>query len=368
MDTTEDAGGGSAVEGYLTLLPYFATADGTVDAAIALMAPWGAPLLSGMRGKMKDGEPVLSLVYESPQSWLRLGERMSKGQLELFHIQRLAIDCRAATGQELFLAVEPGSDPPDMRAFVDGGSAGWELTAFALQQRHLAQALFAEVRRRVANQQRHRVGHLTGFFVHMWFGSAADPASLPYQKSDETALEALVESLVAHRPDPDQFKVREGELPQVFPWLPVHGPSDVTYCAIPLLGGVPTSPLYCLTGFEIGLAFQSEHTASEEWARLKEVVSRKDKPGNDVLLISAGAPDRTGTCYPAEEVVISLLLEHPQTVEAQHLKSVIVHFWSSGRAVEILHSQQELWPPLYGGIMPSHQPFLPSPGATATTG
>lgn len=137
-------------------------------------------------------------------------------------------------------------------------------------------------------------------------------------------------------------------------------PGDVAFFCSPFINAVPTSPLFSLTGLEIGLAYQSAHSAHAEWERLRTTIHRKDHPGNSVLLISVGAPDRLGNQYPAEEVLAGFLLDHPEPIKSDHLSMVILHFWSTGRAVNILgDSPQELWRPIYQGVSPASQPFAP---------
>ena len=295
---------------------------------------------------------------------------LTKWEKELLHIQRCAVDARCATGQELFAAVEQGQDPPDVLATTSDGRVGWELTTLALPQRRKAQDLFFEVRRRLTFQQRHRIGHLTGYFVHMWFGTDDEPTGLPYRRTDERALEALVESLVAFTPDPDHLMQQEPEPPAtVSNFAPVHGPQDVTYFSVPLLGSVPTSALFSLTGAEVGLAFQSHHTARDEWAQLRRIIKKKDIPQNSVLLLSIGAPNEMGNQFPAEEVLGNFLLDHPEPIEAEHLSAVIAHFWSTGRAVNLLGTEpQEMWPALYAGMSAAHQPFVAHPEAASQPG
>jgi hypothetical protein len=348
------------VNGYITLLPYVAREGGSVEAMIAMTSPWGAPAASALQGANENGEPWLGIVNEIPLNWLRVGKPVSKQEIELLHLQRLAVDCKCATGTELFDAILPGEDPPDLYALAGERRVGWELTTLTIQQRRQAQSLFFEVTARMTNQQRHRIGHLTGYHVFMWFGGADDPAGLPFQKHNNDAYDRLVESLVSYYPDPEQFKVSGSELPQQLTGVgPVRTPEDVSFIAVPLLGGVPASGLFAMTGVSAGLAFQSDHTTSQEWARLREMIYRKDREENSCLLISVGAPDRMGRCFISEEVLAHFLLAHPEAVSATHLSSVVLHFWSSGHALELLgEAPTVMWPPLYQGFSPSSHPFL----------
>ena len=175
---------------------------------------------------------------------------------------------------------------------------------------------------------------------------------------------------MSYQPDPTHYTVEAPGGPPAqlrAGFDAVDAPGDVSFFCTPFINAVPTSPLFTPTGLEVGLAFESIHSARPEWARLRAAVRRKDRPGNNVLLISAGAPDRFGNQYPAEEVLAGFLLDHPESIESDHLSAVILHFWSSGRAVNILgEAPQEAWPPIYQGLTPAFQPFRTSPADDAS--
>lgn len=322
----------------------------------------------GLQGTIANGEPTLILINETPLNMIRPMQPLDdpdKWQLEMLHIQRFAVDAKIATGRDIFHAVEKGPDPPDAVVHVNGRTSGWELTTLTIESRRLALDLFARVRAKLAFQQRHRISHLTGYRVYMWFGMASHKTGLPYRRQDDAAADELITALTAYQPDPEHYTVKledggpPGQLPAGFD--SVTAPGDVAFFCTPLLNAVPTSPLFTLTGMEVGLAYQSNHLASKEWASLRDLVAKKDRPGNDVLLISAGAPDRLGNQHPAEEVLAGFLLDNPETVEAKHLSAVFLDFWSTGRAVNLLGpSPQEVWPAVYQGLIPASQPFRPS--------
>ncbi|MFF4988659.1 hypothetical protein ACFY19_15780 [Streptosporangium saharense] len=351
----------TTTDGYINPLPLLIRAGITLESVAYMPSPWGAPAGTAAVGRNEAGVPWLGIASETPFSWLRVSEPVPKQQLEFLHIQRLAVDHRLATNRELYDAVVvPETDPPDFHVLAGGKQAGCELTVLSIQQRRQAQALFFEVAKRLGLQHRHRIGHLTGYHVSMWFGTADDPTGLPFQRTDHDAHDRLVEALVAFQPDPDQLKAPGGELPKQFDARPVRTPDDASFFAVPLVGGVPASGLFGTTGISLGLAFQSDHTAQQEWANLRAIVQRKDRPTNDFLLISVGAPDRQGQCFLSEELLADFMLQHPEELTTNHLSSVILHFWSTGRAFELLGgAPRSLWPPLYNGFAPSHHPIRP---------
>ncbi|MBM7081227.1 hypothetical protein [Micromonospora humidisoli] len=349
-----------APKNYLMFLPFAVKSEATIRDIFVIADPWGGPLVAGFKGTDIRGAEKLTLVYESPLAWIRTTARIGKFEHELLHMQRFATDHKIATGEELYEAIVEGGDPPDLLAHHRGGRFGWELTAFTVSQRRQAQALFFKVASEVAQQQRHRVGHLSGFQVYMWFGAAEDVASLPFRDHDSAAHDRLIEALVAFRPD-RQSSLFEGDAPPLVLDTSsiVRTVDDVSFYAMPLMGSAPASGLYAMTGMNLGLAFQSDHDISDEWARLQAHVSRKDEPGTDGLLISVGAPDRMGRCFLSEELLAGEMLQSPRPITASHLSTVILHFWSTGRAFELLGNEPfQRWPELYQGFVPSAHPFV----------
>lgn len=260
-----------AASAYVTLLPTRLEQATTVTHQVARLSPWGAPLVAGLQGTDPNGEPLLVLVNEAPLNMIRPTKPLDdpdKWNLEMLHIQRFAVDARAATGQDMFLAVEKGPDPPDAVVHVNGGTSGWELTTLTIESRRLALDLFGRVRAKLAFQQRHRISHLTGYLVYMWFGMASQTTGLPYRRQDDAAAEELITALTAYQPDPDHFtvKLEDGGPPTQLPagFDAVTAPGDVAFFCTPFQNAVPTSPLFTLTGMEVGLAYQSNHLASSE--------------------------------------------------------------------------------------------------------
>jgi hypothetical protein len=206
--------------------------------------------------------------------------------------------------------------------------------------------------------------------IFVWFGGDDDTAGLPFNRSATDSYDELVEAIVAHFPSPEAHLVQGDQLPQTFnPAGLVRTPGDVQFFSVPLLGGVPNSRFYALTGMHVALAYQSDHSAVNEWENLRRRLARKDVASNNAVIISAGAPDKFGRCFVAEEMLAELLLRNPETIRGEHLSSVILHFWSTGRAVQLLGDDgpTELWRALYEGSVPSFQPFPPPPDNRSST-
>jgi len=356
----EDADETPQADGYLTLLPYLAHESGEVTGGVCGLTPWGAPVVSGLRGFNGAGEPWLGILLESPTAYMRVTTPLQKKEYELLHLRRLAVDARAARGVDLFDAVVGEAEPPDFIVASGDQRLGYEMTQFAIPDRRQAQSLFFEVSARLADQQQHRISHLSGYQLYIWFGAASDAAGLPFKRSNQTIYDELLEAFIAHIPDPDQFRVSASKTPEQVKFKPVRTVADVQFLSIPLLGSVPASLFYAVTGLNVALAFQSDHTAGGEWAKLRAAVKRKDKPANNILVISVGAPDKFGRCFASEEVLADFMLEFPETLQVEHLSSVILHFWNTGRVVELLGEKPvALWPGHFEGLSPAFHPFRP---------
>ncbi len=77
----------------------------------------------------------------------------------------------------------------------------------------------------------------------------------------------------------------------------------------------------------------------------------------------------TGKCFASEELLAHFLLEYPEAISATHLTSVVLHFWSTGQAVELLgKAPSMLWPPLYQGFSPGCHPLPHNPSILPDSG
>lgn len=96
------------------------------------------------------------------------------------------------------------------------------------------------------------------------------------------------------------------------------------------------------------------YDAPFSWLRLSEPIDQHS------MERTVGAPDQMGRCFASEELLAHFLLEYPEAISATHLTSVVMHFWSTGQAVELLgEAPSMLWPPLYQGFLAGSHPFAP---------
>jgi hypothetical protein len=147
----------------VTAQPFAAREELTVEHLLFIASPWGSPQLTGLRGSRKDGTPFLALIGESPINWIRVESPLAKKEIELIHLRRLATDCRAATGHELFDAIIESGERPDFKVVHNGVESGWEMTHWGIEKRRHAQDLFFQVTSRVVNLQKRP--HQTSFWI-----------------------------------------------------------------------------------------------------------------------------------------------------------------------------------------------------------
>jgi hypothetical protein len=337
---------------------------GTAQGLIMHPSPWGIPLGIGIYGTSGNpAEPTMWIALEHEVSWLRPSAPLDKSIIELMHAQRYAADCRAATGSEPYLAIEENpNDPPDfIITNVAGSRMGLECAVFSIEERRGAQALFNNLRSKLVFQQRHRTGHLTGCSVIVWFGKDQSPDTRPPKKSDDVAVEELIQALSKYTPDIDSLRVQFSTgMPPEMPSLNTGNTTkDATFYAIPFLGSAPSGPFASISGYEIELAYTTTHTASSVSAVMEKLVSDHDQDGVDTLLITSGGPDRNGMMHPLEQVLSDFYLENPKELQTNFIKSVILHRWPTGDAYELLaNPPKKLWPQIYREHTPSHQPFM----------
>lgn len=328
---------------------------------IASMTPWMTPGFMALNGTTANGDPGVAISFETPVQWLR-GERAPKLDHEILLLRRFSTDQALATGGiHAFSDIREGQDPPDAVAVTSEGDLGVESTVLSVPGRRAAHALFGQVRRQLAATTPPAFARLAGWMVYIWFDEPDGTGHRPPRANDHDAARELVEALAAYEPSPEQMMV--SHLPQEqAPMPPLSSTSSgARFYAVPMQQAAPTSVLFSMLGFEIGLAYTTVLSAQEAWAEVQRLVDQHDQDGVDLLLISAGAPDRDGVIYPGEEAMAQLLLEHPLGLarSPQHIASVVLHQWSTGTASALYPSIQGRFGPLFQSHVQGHQPLLP---------
>jgi hypothetical protein len=356
--------------GFLHLLPTVIPEGMTAHALAAAISPWLAPAFSGVVGTTSDdARPVLAVTFEWPLNWLRTPEALPTFEHEWLLLRRYSSDQALATGNPAFADVKPGSDPPDATVQTDAGQVGVESTALTIEGRREVHALFMQLRRRLQASEAAAFSKLAGHLIYVWFEAADEPLGKPHKRSDSVALDELVQSLAEYEPQGQQLWLPSGPLPQRAPALPLANTSaGVKFYAVPLMSAVPSSMLFTIAAFELGLAYTTFITDEAAWGELQRLVDGHDRPGVDLLLISAGGPDPNGNIFPAEEAVADFAVDHPLGLSRppKHINTVVVHSWATGRATQLHPDIRPLFGPLYQGLVPLHHALAP-PGQPRTT-
>lgn len=332
----------------------------TVTAMGGGSLPWGAPSVSVILGhsNVSPGEPILGIGSDWPMPWIRTGVDLTQEEQEALHVRRFRTDHIIASGAAPFVGVFQGTDPPDVFVETESGRVGLECMTLSVSERRGAHALFRNIRRLVAMNP-DMFCALAGHVVHMWFNDEDSALCRPHAQTDEAAALMIARALAEYRPN-DALVVRQGVgMPAKMPELPLSKTdAGASFYSTPMIGAAPDTPLFSLAGFELSMAYTTTHTAHAEWEALKKKIKRKDKPGNDWLLISSSAVDQRGCIYPSEDILADFLLSNFEEFgPLEHIRRITVHMWSSGRAVDIWPEVKPIFGPIYAGSSPWHLPF-----------
>lgn len=290
----------------------------------------------GLVGQSFDGTDVRVVSLDLPSFWPSTRDQR---EAELRHGRRLLVDLRARGDDHSLADVRPGpdpNDPPDLLVTRrDRGVIRMEHTSFTLPGRREAWQGLRALRSRLRLEGPDRLRALRGHLVYLWF---SDDESLgldrPPKPSDVTALDALVEVLAAHRPDPR--KMTFTDLPQDLSDHDLGWANAAAARFYALPSDLPPSPFALTMGVEFGLAFTTLHTRSDVVAAVAETVNRKDRPENEWLLVTAGGPGKAGEAFYSDEAVAEFLTETALQIRPRFLQRVLLHRWMIGDVWELL--------------------------------
>lgn len=341
-------------------LPIYIPEAITVTAMGGGTLPWGAPSVMAIVGysNASPSEPILGIGSDWPVAWIRTGTDLTQEEQESLHVRRFRTDHIIATGAAPFIGVLKGGDPPDVFVETESGRVGLECMTLSVNERRGAHALFRNIRRLVAGSPDSFYA-LAGHIVHMWFNDDDSVLSRPHAQTDEAAALMIARALAEYRPNDTALMQQGMDMPARMPELPLSKTdAGASFYSTPMIGAAPDTPLFSLTGFELSMAYTTTHTVRAEWEALKRKIKRKDKPGNDWLLISSSAVDQRGCIYPSEDLLADFLLNNFEEVgPLSHIQRITVHMWSSGRAVDIWPELRPIFGPIYAGFSPWHLPF-----------
>lgn len=336
--------------GYIQVLPVILQAGMSVTHVSTSLLPWSSPGYGAVLGQWQ-GEAALVVMYEWPVSWVAAVQDLPKYDREWLCLRRFSADQALAGGGHAFGEIRPGGDPPDCSVVTDDGLLGVESTALAVEDRRGAYALFRNLRRQIMMQDPRLFAKLARQMVYIWFGDEAGTRiERPFRKSDD-----------GYAPEPQRMWHPGGPAPAQLPELPIADTAGhAKFYAVPFAGAAPSSMMFTVHGFELGMAYTSLITTSAAWQVVQKLVDDHDKPGVDVLLITVGAPDQRGDVYPAEEGLAGFLLDNPGALSRKpdHIKTVWLHSWTTGRAAALYPEFAHMFGPIYQALAPVHHPLV----------
>lgn len=231
------------------------------------------------------------------------------------------------------IGVTDGNDPPDRYFDFDGHRVGVELTEFTIQdvRRELARVRYFGRRLEAALQaDLARFEHLEGRSVVISYGR---PENL---RDDDAGLAQVLETLsddlgcVGDRVD------SSGPLPEVMPTDGFYGESAGVMVQVYRADHGASLPSVVATG-------SMKFHRSELIEGLRQRVIAKDKPGNDLVVLTCGLPDERGLTCPADSFLYYSAAELANTGQLNielpvHTMAVALHHWPDGHWFEVVAS------------------------------
>jgi hypothetical protein len=82
-----------------------------------------------MEGMTEDGERMVHVVMEQPETIRGFGEPVTKATMERLHLEKYRFDVILQSSVVPFNRVEEGSDPPDFVVEAPGAWEAWDCAA-----------------------------------------------------------------------------------------------------------------------------------------------------------------------------------------------------------------------------------------------
>lgn len=263
-----------------------------------------------------------------------IDRNLSKSQMEDVHVLNF-LTVMAIHGAKSPLQILPGDDPPD-RVLVGRDQARWGL----------------ELTRLGATDMQKELGTARQFGRQVDLLVSAEAESYPHLDT-RTAVLARVPN---GRELPRDFRPLAAEAARA-----LKEDKGKTFAA----DGNPTGDgnygdfgPFSMSVYDrydarsptvVGSA-QVELRASEVAEVLKQTVAAKDKPGNDLLLITLSGPDQYGYTCPPDTFIWSMLNESAQEgvfseLKMKHIRAVAVHLWGTDSVFQLqeIASNQLPW-------------------------
>ena len=285
----------------------------------------------------ETGEPLF-IIPPSPLDQRVLLTTLSKNRRE--DIQILSFLTILALTHENYLSVglARGDDPPDCIVTANGIPYGVELTELTAgdSRREIAEA------RRLGRDMQARIDHDTTEFMHLKGRTIVLNIVPPRAFSPAERSAALEEISIALKAD--LGCVGDGiDLSHGFPNEPTNGVYGNHHGVIVLVyaGGGDEKPMV------ISMC-QAQVRLSDCLQTLEARVNAKDRPGNDVLLLTCGLPDERGYACPVDSFMFQFTQEHSSSLQfcPAYLKSIVLHEWNTPNWFQLCSADVAVsWPP-----------------------
>ena len=310
----------------------------------------GWPLAAIAEGPVVEDEERRGLYvpFEFP---VPLAMPKQKPGVEWIHFAAARFDTRRAGSDLLEGDASFGGDPPDF-VLKRPVEAAVELAQFTIADRRHALALARGFRNALEVHEHARVSHLRGHLVMFGFDT---PRGLPPRPSDAEevarAIEQLEQAAASVTPQSVGGDLRNGFVVKI-----VNAPLGGGAIGVFPLSSIPQTQLGTAHGFELATSYTTLTRVNDTERILATLVSDHDRAGNDILLLSAGAPGISGLSLVADEIAVEPnLIEYMQLPSPRHLKRVILHRWNFGDVYELFPTLRCIASPLVslaeGGVV-----------------
>jgi hypothetical protein len=285
------------------------------------------------------GRPARFVAFEFEEP---MAAPTSKQAVEWIHFATARAELRRGGCSDLDGPTRFGADPPDF-VVLTRPEIRVEVSQFTSSARRRALGLLNFVRRAIVTANPDRFRHLRGRLVMLGFD---DPDGLPPRGSDQDAIDEILGRLDRLDPGPEplplEVAAQAGGFAVAIYNTPL-GAGAIEPFPLPLL---PKTDLAVTRGFELAAAVMVTLQARDIEKQLNQIVADHDRPANDLLLISAGAPGRSGLCLISDEVALEgSMLGKLALPQPDHVKRVLLHRWSFGDVHELYPSQRQLVQP-----------------------
>ena len=314
----------------------------------------GTIAASGFSGSDDAGQPVVAVHRERPAEFsLPRGKKAT----ESVHVEKFRMDSRSRGGGDPFVTIRPTKvDPPDFIASDQRRkTVGIECTALADESRRSAYGALRALKRRLEIVGPSQFRHLRDCALYVYFGDTVRP-NPPRSATEDMAYEGLIDAirtLIVDR----SLLWQEGPRPSTPP-----SPSDIGIQTTPFGDSAHAAPVnddyqptrfMARMGFDLVLGYTTVYRLSEVQELMRNLIRRKDKAGNDWLLITAGGPNAQGLTFAGEEFVAGLLFDHEFAFPPpSNIERILLHRWGVGDACELFPGERRL-------LVASARPDLP---------